>query len=101
MRRRLQGRAARLGTASVRVSLADAYGGKRGRDDEEARLRPGQSLDARFSLRDSFGWYDIGISVDADAGFLRRLAGHLENGDDSASDPAFGAVRTKGEKVES
>ena len=76
------------------VSLANAYDGRRDRgDDKGERLRPGQSLDARFSLRDSFGWYDIAIAVDADAGFLRRLAGHIENGKDSASDPAFGRFR--------
>jgi len=61
---------------------------------------PGQSLDARFSLRDSFGWYDIAITVDGDAGFLRRLAGHVENGEDSASDPAFGAVRKHAKSAE-
>jgi phospholipase C len=92
------------GPANVQVNLDNAYEGKRGHDDDGGRLRPGQSLDARFSLRDSFGWYDIAVTVDGDAGFLRRLAGHVENGEDSASDPAFGAVQThagKGEWVES
>jgi phospholipase C len=80
---------------TCRVSLANAYEAKKDRDDEGGRLRPGQSLDARFSLRDSFGWYDIAIEVDTDANFLRRLAGHLENGEDSASDPAFGGISRK------
>jgi phospholipase C len=87
--------------ATARVSVANAYGGKGHDDDQTRRLRQGQSLDARFSLRDSFGWYDISVTTEGDSGFLRRLAGHLENGDDSASDPAFGAVRTRGERVES
>jgi hypothetical protein len=30
------------------------------------------------------------ITADADPDFLRRFAGHLENGHDSVSDPAFG-----------
>ena len=77
---------------ACRVSLANAYESDRDRDDDRRgrSLRPGQSLEARFSLRASFGWYDIAIAVDTDANFLRRLAGHLENGKDSASDPAFG-----------
>jgi len=45
-----------------------------------------------LSVKSSYGWYDLGIRVDTDPGFLRRLAGHVENGLDSASDPAFGAV---------
>jgi phospholipase C len=94
-------RVSNRGPATVKVSLDNAYQGKRGRDDGEGgRLRPGQSLDARFSLRDSFGWYDIAITVDGDAGFLRRLAGHVENGEDSASDPAFGAVRRHAKSAE-
>jgi phospholipase C len=89
------------GPAPARVSLANAYDGGKDHDDDGGRLRPRQSLDARFKLRDSFGWYDISVAIEGDAGFLRRLAGHLENGEDSASDPAFGARRTRAEKVES
>ena len=82
-----------------RVSLANAYENGKGRDDDDRRgrsLSPGQSFDTRFSLRSSFGWYDIAIETDTDANFLRRLAGHLENGEDSASDPAFGALKQIG-----
>jgi len=78
------------GSAPVRVSAANAYG-----DDSalERDLASGQSLDKRFSLKSSFGWYDIAVEADADPQFLRRLAGHVENGRDSASDPAFGGQR--------
>ena len=34
-------------------------------------------------------WYDVAVRAD-DGDFLRQAAGHLENGNDSASDPAFG-----------
>ena len=86
------------GPVSCKVSVANAYDNGKGQfdDDDHARLlRPGQSFDSRFSLRDSFGWYDIAIEADTDPNFLRRLAGHLENGRDSASDPAFGGVGQK------
>jgi len=30
------------------------------------------------------------VTVESDGAFLRRSAGHVETGQDSASDPAFG-----------
>lgn len=41
------------------------------------------------SLRHS-GWYDLTIQVAGDPGFEYRLAGHVETGEDSVSDPAIG-----------
>jgi len=41
-------------------------------------------------LQESFGWYDLTIENDADAGFQRQVAGHLETESDSRSDPALG-----------
>src|SRR6185295_5261650 len=80
------------GPIACRVSLADAYD-----DDSEGRaLRPGQSFHKRFSLRSSFGWYDVMVEVNTDQNFLRRLAGHVENGRDSVSDPAIGNVGDRG-----
>ena len=38
------------------------------------------------------GWYDLTITVDADPQFAYQLAGHLENGDDSISDPLMGGL---------
>ncbi|MBO0517499.1 phospholipase domain-containing protein, partial [Streptomyces beijiangensis] len=34
-------------------------------------------------------WYDLTVVSDKDAGFLRRLAGHVENGRPGVSDPAI------------
>jgi phospholipase C len=45
----------------------------------------------RWSLEASFGWYDFTVSDAADATFLRRIAGHLETGRDSLTDPAIAA----------
>src|SRR5262249_26398062 len=76
------------------VSFGNAYAVKGDDDGDDnrgaQRLRPGQAFDVTFRLKKSFGWYDIAITVDTDPQYLRRLAGHLENGQDSASDPAFG-----------
>jgi hypothetical protein len=39
-----------------------------------------------------FGCYDLVITVEQDLGFEYQLAGHLETGQDSVSDPAMGAL---------
>ena len=68
------------------MTAENAYDG-----DSDARvLRPGQSFQKRWSLKSSFGWYDVVVETDTDPNLLRRLAGHVENGEDSASDPAIG-----------
>src|SRR5262249_15476471 len=87
------------GADRVRVTAANAYGDD---DDEvERELRPGESFDARFSLESSFGWHDLAVKTSADPGYLRRLAGHLENGRNSVSDPAFGSSGTSGRRQDS
>jgi len=41
-------------------------------------------------LHKSFGWYDFTVQVGSDASFERQLAGHVETGRDSMTDPAIG-----------
>jgi phospholipase C len=55
------------------------------------QLPADRGLELRCPLKSSFGWYDLTITADADPDFLRRFAGHLDNGHGSVSDPAFGA----------
>jgi phospholipase C len=38
------------------------------------------------------GWYGLAITVEADAQFQYHFAGHLENGEDSISDPIMGGL---------
>ena len=59
----------------------------------EHTLRPDESLSEFWSLQDSHGWYDFTVSTDSDQSFQWRLAGHLETGHDSISDPALGAPK--------
>ena len=70
----------------ARVQIANAYQDEAIKDE----LAHGRALKRSFSLKKTFGWYDIAIASDADSRFLWRFAGHLENGRDSASDPAIG-----------
>lgn len=50
------------------------------------RSRVTVELDVSASGR----WYDYEVRVDGDADFLRRVAGRIENGQPSVSDPAMG-----------
>ncbi len=52
-------------------------------------LAAGQTRELRIDLRASDHWYDLQVEL-ADGAFRRRLAGHLETGRASRSDPAFG-----------
>ncbi|MGT2434369.1 phospholipase domain-containing protein [Cupriavidus basilensis] len=44
-----------------------------------------------WTLRSQHAWYDLTVTASSDAGFARRLAGHVETGRVSASDPALSA----------
>jgi len=78
-----------LGGLSCRVRVVDIYTDK----TIERTLRPDESLNEFWSLEDAHGWYDFIVSTDSDQSFQWRLAGHLETGHDSMSDPAFGAAK--------
>ena len=51
-------------------------------------LAGGASLSDAWSVKDSAGWYDLAVTVGGSATFLRRLAGRVETGRPSTSDPA-------------
>jgi phospholipase C len=74
------------GSSAVNVSVFDAYSGQ-----TQARLlQPQQSVTFASTLQASFGWYDFTVTVNSDPGFRRQLAGHVETGRASMSDPAMG-----------
>lgn len=51
---------------------------------------PGEEVEQGWRLADSGAWYDLSVTVDEDDTFLRRLAGRIETGRHSVSDPAMG-----------
>jgi len=70
-----------------KVRIRDSYTG-----EQTARfLDAGETFVHRVALEGSFGWYDLAIEVDSDKQFRRRVAGHLETGRDSMTDPAMGS----------
>lgn len=72
----------------ARISVTSLYGNRKIVDT----LPRGRALEKRWSLKSSFGWYDLTVSADSDASFQRRFAGRLETGRDSYSDPALGGM---------
>ncbi len=68
------------------VLTANAYG-----DASPVQIQVGAhgSSSRRLALGNSFNWYDYSLRVTEMPGWLRRFAGHLENGEDSVSDPAM------------
>ncbi|AKJ27328.1 phosphocholine-specific phospholipase C [Caldimonas brevitalea] len=78
-----------LSSRALTVQMADQYTGQR----VEERLRPGEPTVKRWGLQRQHGWYDLVLTVEGDAQFRQQLAGHLETGTHSITDPAMGRVR--------
>lgn len=78
-----------VAAANATVTVVDAYSGNR----VTRLLRPHESFEELgWSLHRFFGWYDLVVTVAADSTFQYRLAGHVETGRDSYSDPAMGGL---------
>ena len=75
------------GAAAAKVRITDAYTTR----VTVHVLRPGQVFERHHALDRSHGWYDFSVEVEADASFRQQLAGHVETGRDTFSDPALGA----------
>ncbi|MFE2642756.1 phosphocholine-specific phospholipase C [Streptomyces nigra] len=72
------------GRSSVRLRIADGYGGR----TATVTVRAGATVRRVFGLAASRRWYDLTVTADGDRAFLRRFAGHVENGRPGVSDPA-------------
>jgi phospholipase C len=74
------------GKASCQVSVLNGYT----QQTETLTLRAGEARSRQWRLDETHGWYDLLVEVEADAHFQRHIAGHLETGRDSVTDPAIG-----------
>jgi phospholipase C len=74
------------GEHTAEVTILDAYTG----ETFKKSLAPRQDLKREWSLDTFHGWYDLIVRVNGDAAFEYRLAGHVETGEDSMTDPALG-----------
>lgn len=79
---------ANAGTAAVNLTVTNTYGGA----PQTFKVNPGATVTHSVDLRATGRWYDVKVVSDADAGFLRRFAGHVETGAPGVSDPAIKTV---------
>jgi phospholipase C len=79
------------GAHTAEVTVLDAYTGH----EFKQLLAPREDLEVERSLEAFHGWYDLVVRVTGDAGFEYRLAGHVETGKDSVTDPALGGLVLK------
>ncbi|MFF3517240.1 phosphocholine-specific phospholipase C [Streptomyces sp. NPDC002573] len=73
------------GSGTVRLKVVCAYG----RHAQAVTVRSGATVRRTFALGASRRWYDFTVTSEADPAFLRRFAGHVENGRPGVSDPAI------------
>ncbi|KAG1318420.1 hypothetical protein G6F63_015220 [Rhizopus arrhizus] len=59
-----------------------------------AALAPGESVELSWDLTRTGGWYDVTVHVPDDPACTRRLAGRIETGAPSTSDPEMGEELT-------
>lgn len=83
------------GSGAETVSVFDRYSGK----TQTRVLPPNGSATFVSPLEESFGWYDFSVKVGSDPGFLRQLAGHVETGRPSVTDPAIAARAAEAAEV--
>ncbi|MGU7857468.1 phosphocholine-specific phospholipase C [Burkholderia orbicola] len=76
---------ANAGTGPLTVTATDvAYGGAA----RTLTVPAGQRIEAHWDLSCSSHWYDLQFAVAGNAGWARRIAGHVETGKPSITDPA-------------
>jgi phospholipase C len=75
------------GSHTVTVRLTNGYTG----EVFNADVKAGEDGEHTFGLHHSHGWYDFTVEVEQDATFRYQIAGHLETGEESRTDPKIGA----------
>jgi len=76
------------GQDAEKVTIFDAYSGK----TEKRSVQTGHTATVYAELHKSYGWYDLTVKAASDAGFSRQLAGHVETGRASVTDPAIASA---------
>ena len=89
-RRSIAWRITNVAANHAEVNVLDAYSG----ESSTQFLGPRETFEDGLSLDRFHGWYDLIVTVAGDPTFKYRLAGHVETGKDSYSDPALGGLVT-------
>jgi phospholipase C len=74
------------GSIAEKVRILDAYSGK----SQTGTVHPDHAATFESELRKYFGWYNLTVTAESDSSFARHLAGHVETGRSSMTDPAIG-----------
>ncbi len=74
--------------SSVDVRITDVYTGS----VHTLHLQAGETSTRYSERHQTFGWYDFVVEVETDPTFIYQLAGHVETGEESRTDPAIAAV---------
>jgi len=77
--------------SALQVTLQATMTGYPGFSPQGLILAPGASGRVAWPLQQTDHWYDLMLSTDTHPGFHLRLAGHLETGHPSRSDPRIGS----------
>ncbi|MEV4510075.1 phosphocholine-specific phospholipase C [Dactylosporangium sp. NPDC049525] len=81
-------RLANRGPSRLELTVADRYGNRR----TKVTLRAGETKSVEWSTAKSRGWYELTVTAASDPGFGAWYAGHLEDGQESISDPLMGGL---------
>lgn len=82
---------ANAGTQTMTVAAADlAYG----QPARTLSIPAGQSIEAHWDLSCNAAWYDLQFTMADNTSWVRRIAGHVETGKTSTTDPAATAPVT-------
>ena len=76
------------GAQALDVRITDLYTGSA----HTIHLKAGETASKHSEQHQTFGWYDFVVEVESDATFVYQLAGHVETGEESRTDPAIAAV---------
>jgi phospholipase C len=79
---------ANRGASAVDVRITDVYTGS----VHTVHLKAGETASKYSERNQTFGWYDFVVEVESDSTFVYQLAGHVETGEESRTDPAIAAV---------
>ncbi|MDA2813200.1 phospholipase C, phosphocholine-specific [Nocardiopsis sp. RSe5-2] len=84
--RRLAVTLANSGDAELEFTLTpNAYTEGAGKPAKTVRVAPGAEHTENWPTSPAEGWYDLTVAVAGDDAFLRRMAGHIENGKESVT----------------
>lgn len=82
-----------VGSGLATLRMAEDYPLAEGEAGQTVMLKPKAVTRSVWDLRGSDHWYDLTLTLADDPTFTQRLAGHLETGRASRTDPGIGQMR--------